>query len=96
MLSAEGVGKMLLSERRVGPVKALEKVFKQMSEDCPEMVLKWCEVLPEKTEPGVIYYVPEHREKTDFPEWVSTVAASSTVICSQELCHQVSAVYRYQ
>ncbi len=46
MLSAGGVGKMLLSERRVGPVKALEKVFKQMSEDCPELVLQWCEELP--------------------------------------------------
>lgn len=96
MLLEEGVGKMLLSERRVGPVKALEKVFKQMSEDCPELRLSWCEELPEKTEPGVIYYVPDHHSKEDFPEWVGTVAASSVIICSQELCHQVSAVYRYQ
>ena len=96
MLSEEGVGKMLLSERRVGPVKALQKVFDQMVEDCPELKLEWCEELPESVEDGVIYYVPEHREKDDFPEWVKTVVASSVVICSQELCHQVSAVYRYQ
>ena len=96
MLSDEGVGKMLLSERRVGPVKALERVHREMCDNCPELSVRWCEGIPESVGEGEVIFFPEHRENPDFPAWADSLDGSVKIVCAQELCHQVSAVYRYR
>ena len=96
MLSDEGIGKMLLSERRVGPVRELEKVYKETCSKCPELSVKWCEGIPDSLENGDVIFFPEHRENQDFSAWADSLDESVKIICAQELCHQVSAVYRYR
>ncbi len=96
MLSDDGIGKMLLSERRIGPVRQLDRVFKETCKNCPELSVKWCEGIPDIVGNGEVIFFPEHRENPDFPAWADSLDKSVKVICAQELCHQVSAVYRYR
>ena len=96
MLSDESIGKMMLSERRAGPLKSLEWVYGEMCEKCPELSVRWCEGIPESVEEGDVIFFPGHRENADFPAWADSLDPSVKVICTQELCHQVSAVYRYR
>ena len=87
---------MVLSERRAGPLKILERVYKETVSNCPELSVRWCEEIPQSVEDGEVIFFPGHRENSGFPTWADSLDPSVKVICAQELCHQVSAVYRYR
>ena len=87
---------MVLSERRAGPLKILERIYKETCKNCPESAIKWCEGIPESVDNGDVIFFPGHRENAEFPAWADSLDPSVKVICAQELCHQVSAVYRYR
>ncbi|MBO5519453.1 MAG: hypothetical protein J5945_04855 [Candidatus Methanomethylophilus sp.] len=93
-MAEDGIGKNLLSERRVGPEKALRAFYDAVVENCPESEVQYTERIPDNPAPGSIIFVQGHRGLEGFDDWVSSLSDDIVVICAQELCHQVSAVIR--
>lgn len=93
-MAEDGIGKNLLSERRTGPEKALRAFYDAVVKNCPESNVLYCEEIPENIAPGSILFIQGHRSIEGFDGWAASLPDDIIVICSQELCHQVSAVFR--
>lgn len=96
ILSEDGVGKMLLSERRAGAVAALEEFHSVAVSESPEADIRICDDVPEDVDDGAVLFVRNHHRIRDFDEKVARLPRTVKVIVSRELCHQVCAVFRFR
>ena len=94
MLAPDGVGRTLLSERRVGPEVAVRRLKEIMDEKFPEKNAIVCDRVPEDVEPGTIVLIPDGNRMPGLDEALSRLPPDVIVITSSEICHQVCTVVR--
>ena len=84
----------MLGERRVPQDVALRQLYDMVPEQCPELARVWADgPLPEVSEPCVVF-VPDVRSHPEIDDWLIGLSDEVMVICSQEICHQVTVHFR--
>ena len=96
LLGPDGIGKVLLGARRVPQEELSRSVAGMISQLFPDMTVTEAEEgeLPVPKKGGTVVMIPNIRSVPGIDEWISGLTDDTIVLCAQELCHQVPAVFR--
>ncbi len=101
LMAPDGVGKIMLGQRRLGHAALLDAAAAELAAEQPG--LKIYEIrgpaasLREEvgTVPaGAVLLIYEPKQVPGLDEQAAALPPGTAVLCGQELCHQVPAVYR--
>ena len=95
LLGPGGRGKTLLGERRVPQGEAMASLRDILNEKEPGLPVVWVsgDVLPEVSGRCVVL-VPNIRLFPSIEDWADGLDEDTVVICCQEICHQVTTIFR--
>ena len=95
LLGPDGRGKTVLGERRVPQEKALAYLAEVTRETFPDRTIVWAEdgVLPDVSGDCIVF-IPNVRTVPGIDEWAEKLGDDVIVICGQEICHQVTTLFR--